>query len=427
MSYCQKPEWGHHFSPGQHHKAKWQLDNPIITNYDTPDLVKCNNRKHQFTVSGVNYAVYSVQLANDAKDAAAYCASVGGAFGYIGSESLYNAIADNLKVWLAQDDCNGGGRTGWYTQVDGPDSNLCYRVTKYYGYDSNTYPCGWNDQLNDWGLLCSCPLGGCDDYTGGQYVPVEGSNKILQDQGETVRDYNGVSSFDSCRNKCENNPSCNSFTYCTGTDNCSLKSLVVLGTEPTTSSVGCTSYYRKSIKLDHGLNENGNIQHMYKDVSNGVNGFCRDSSGNKKILGDWNVDSSDKCRALCDSFFACAGFQFGRNDNPQDCNLYYEAEQTSASTSAWTPCNKKLDKLDHDGYTWRGKGYCRDANGQNHFLRKVMEITDEIQCAKECNQDPDCKGFALGNGTDVDRCNLYGSAVTNSGSEGIGGCWAKTD
>merc|ERR1719150_2082270 len=81
---------------------------------------------------------------------------------------------------------------------------------------------------------------------------------------------------------------------------------------------------------------------MYKDVSNGVNGFCRDSSGNKKLLGDWNVDSSDKCRALCDSFFACAGFQFGRNDNPQDCNLYYEAEQTSASTSAWTPCNKKL-------------------------------------------------------------------------------------
>jgi len=309
MSYCQKPKWGHHFSPGQHHKAKWQLDNPIITNYDTPDLV-----------------------------------------------------------------------------------NL-------------------------------------DDS---QFVSVAGSNKILQDQGETVRDYIGVSSVNNCRNKCENNPSCNSFTYCTGMiltgmDICSLKSLVVLGTEPTTSGGLCTSYYRKSIKLDHGLNEHGNIQHMYKDVSNGVNGFCRDSSGNKKLLGDWNVDSSDKCRALCDSFFACAGFQFGRNDNPQDCNLYYEAEQTSASTSAWTPCNKKLDKLDHDGYTWRGKGYCRDANGQNHFLRKVMEITDEIQCAKECNQDPDCKGFALGNGTDVDRCNLYGSAVTNSGSEGIGGCWAKTD
>jgi len=309
MSYCQKPKWGHHFSPGQHHKAKWQLDNPIITNYDTPDLI----------------------------------------------------ILDDS-----------------------------------------------------------------------QYIPVAGSSKILQDQGETVRDYIGVSSVNNCRNKCENNPSCNSFTYCTGMiltgmDICSLKSLVVLGTEPTTSGGLCTSYYRKSIKLDHGLNEHGNIQHMYKDVSNGVNGFCRDSSGNKKLLGDWNVDSSDKCRALCDSFFACAGFQFGRNDNPQDCNLYYEAEQTSASTSAWTPCNKKLDKLDHDGYTWRGKGYCRDANGQNHFLRKVMEITDEIQCAKECNQDPDCKGFALGNGTDVDRCNLYGSAVTNSGSEGIGGCWAKTD
>jgi len=302
MSYCQKPEWGHHFSPGQHHKAKWQLDNPIITNYDTPDLV-----------------------------------------------------------------------------------NL-------------------------------------DDS---QFVSVAGSNKVLQDQGETVLAYIGVPSVTSCRNKCENNPSCNSFTYCTGTDHCSLKSLVVLGTEPTTSGVTCTSYYRKSIKLDHGLNENGNIQHMYKDVSNGVNGFCRDSSGNKKLLNDWNVDTSDKCRALCDSFFACAGFQFGRNGNPQDCNLYYEADQTSASSSAWTPCNKKLDKLDHDGYTWRGKGYCRDANGQNHFLRKVMDIADEIQCAKECNQDPDCKGFALGNGTDADRCNLYGSAVTNSGSEGIGGCWAK--
>lgn len=304
MSYCQAPEWGHHFSSGQYHKAEWQLNNPITTNYDTPDLI----------------------------------------------------ILDNS-----------------------------------------------------------------------QYVPVAGDNKILQDEGEDVQ--GGVATWDMCRNNCENNPSCNSFTYCTnvGMGDCHLKSKVVLGTEPTKSGGTCTSYYRKGIKLDQGLNEDGNVQYMYKDLSTGVNGFCRDSNGNKKFLGDWNVNSNDKCRALCDSFFACAGFQFGRNGNAQDCNLYYEAEQTSASTSALTSCNKKLDKLDHDGYTWKGKGYCRNASDGNDFLRKVT-VTDEIQCAKECNQDPDCEGFALGNGTDAYRCNLYGSADKSTGSggqSGLGGCWAK--
>jgi len=303
MSYCQAPEWGHHFSPGQHHKAKWQLDNPIDPNYATPDLV----------------------LFDDS-----------------------------------------------------------------------------------------------------QYVSVAGTNKILQDEGDNIRDYFGISSLTSCRNYCENNPSCNSFTFCTGANpnNCHLKSLVVLGTEPTKSGGTCTSYYRKGIKLDKGLNEDGNLQHMYKDVGNGVNGFCRDSNGNKKYLGDWNVNSLDKCRALCDSFFACAGFQFGRNGYAQDCNLYWKADQNKASSSAWTPCNKKLDVLSHDGYTWKGKGYCRNSSGQSEYMRKVT-VTDEIQCAKECNQDPDCEGFALGNASDAYRCNIYGSAVQSSGSSGLGGCWAK--
>jgi len=412
MSYCQKPEWGHHFSPGQHHKAKWQLDNPIITNYDTPDLISTfqqmpgngwcvdsngNEGTARKFVSGVmSQSTISSECASDI-----HC-----------SAYSFSPTSQQGILYTTTGCTHGCTNTAWQN-----DYSLITQAS-------------WGGGQTQWSdAICHRKISVLDDS---QYIPVAGSSKILQDQGETVRDYVGVSSVNNCRNKCENNPSCNSFTYCTGNiltgiDYCSLKSLVVLGTEPTTSGGTCTSYYRKSIKLDHGLNEHGNIQHMYKDVSNGVNGFCRDSSGNKKLLGDWNLDSSDKCRALCDSFFACAGFQFGRNDNPQDCNLYYEAEQTSASTSAWTPCNKKLDKLDHDGYTWRGKGYCRDANGQNHFLRKVMEITDEIQCAKECNQDPDCKGFALGNGTDVDRCNLYGSAVTNSGSEGIGGCWAKTD
>jgi len=303
MSYCTEPEWGNHFSSGQHHKAKWQLNNPILSNYDTPNLV----------------------LFDDS-----------------------------------------------------------------------------------------------------EFVSVAGTNKLLQDEGENVRDYFGSLSFTSCRNHCESNPSCNSFTYCTGVSNCHLKSLVVLGTEPTKSGGSCTSYYRKSIKLDKGLNEDGNVQHMYKDVGNGVNGFCRDSNGNKKYLGDWNVVSNDKCRALCDSFFACEGFQFGRNGNAQDCNLYYKADQNSASSSAWTPCNQKLDKLDHDGYTWKGKGYCRNWSGQSQWLRYVI-VTDEIQCAKECSEDPECKGFALGNPSNAYRCNIYGSAVNNSGSSGLGGCWAKNN
>jgi len=303
MSYCQAPEWGHHFSPGQHHKAKWQLDNPIDPNYATPDLV----------------------LFDDS-----------------------------------------------------------------------------------------------------QYVSVAGTNKILQDEGDNIRDYFGISSLTSCRNYCENNPSCNSFTFCTGANpnNCHLKSLVVLGTEPTKSGGTCTSYYRKGIKLDKGLTEDGNLQHMYKDVGNGVNGYCRDGFGTKKYLGDWNVNSNDKCRALCDSFFACAGFQYGRNGHAQDCNLYWAADQNKASSSAWTPCNQKLNMLTHDGYTWRGKGYCRNVFAMSQFIRDVT-VTDEIQCAKECNQDPACKGFALGNGSNAYKCNIYGSAILSSGSGGLGGCWAK--
>jgi len=449
MSYCQKPEWGHHFSPGQHHKAKWQLDNPIIADYDTPDTVITDLTACPEIVS-VQASSQSgnwnpENLLNPADSTFWMSAVTSDQDEWVRFEFAEPTVFGSAEIRL------GNGRQGSSPKIQGSNDAVSWddlaEVEPWsWPIDSDNFRMGVVDLpesaptykyfryhsgptvyvlLNHITIHCGVvPQQMLDDS---QFVSVAGNNKVLQDQGETVRNYFGVSSFTNCRDECENNPSCNSFTYCTGSGDCSLKSLVVLGTEPTTSGVTCTSYYRKGIKLDHGLNENGNIQHMYKDVSNGVNGFCRDGNGNKKILGDWNVDSSEKCRALCDSFFACAGFQFGRNGNPQDCNLYYEADQNSAYASALTPCNKKLDKLDHDGYTWRGKGYCRDANGQNQYLRKVMAITDEIQCAKECNQDPDCKGFALGNGTDVDRCNLYGSAVTNSGSEGIGGCWAKTD
>jgi len=262
-------------------------------------------------------------------------------------------------------------------------------------------------------------------FISGDFQAVAGINKLLQEEGFTVGDYyGGIKSRASCQSACETNPSCNSFTYCTGENNCHLKSLVVLGTEPTKSGGTCTSYYRKNIKQDRALNGNGNLQHSYEVLGNGDDGFCRNSDGNKRILGDWNVNSMEKCRLLCDSFFACAGFQYGRSGNNQDCNLYYEADKTSHHTHTLTGCRKKLDKLDHDGYTWKGAGYCRDSNDQKHSLPFVT-VTDEIQCVKECDQDPACEGFALGNPSNPNRCYLYSSAFKSSGSSGLGGCWAK--
>jgi len=163
----------------------------------------------------------------------------------------------------------------------------------------------------------------------------------------------------------------------------------------------------------------------YVPLGNGDDGFCRDNAGRMKFLGDENFSSEDQCRERCNQIFACAGYQFGRSNYAQDCNLYYAADKVSTHTNTYASCRQKQGQLEHDGYVWRGRGYCRNATGQKIQLTSILGVDDEVACRKECDEHTNCGGFAFGTPQNSKKCNLYIEAEKSSGSGGLGGCWGK--
>jgi len=163
----------------------------------------------------------------------------------------------------------------------------------------------------------------------------------------------------------------------------------------------------------------------YVPLGNGDDGFCRDNAGRMKFLGDENFSSEDQCRERCNQIFACAGYQFGRSNYAQDCNLYYAADKVSTHTNTHASCRQKQGQLEHDGYVWRGRGYCRNATGQKIQLTSILGVDNEVACRKECDEHTNCGGFAFGTPQNSKKCNLYIEAEKSSGSGGLGGCWGK--
>lgn len=163
----------------------------------------------------------------------------------------------------------------------------------------------------------------------------------------------------------------------------------------------------------------------YVPLGNGDDGFCRDNAGRMKFLGDENFSSEDQCRERCNQIFACAGYQFGRSNYAQDCNLYYAADKVSTHTNTHASCRQKQGQLEHDGYVWRGRGYCRNATGLRIQLTSILGVDNEVACRKECDEHTNCGGFAFGTPQNSKKCNLYIEAEKSSGSGGLGGCWAK--
>jgi len=169
-----------------------------------------------------------------------------------------------------------------------------------------------------------------------------------------------------------------------------------------------------------------NLDFDYVALGNGNDGFCRDYSGSMKFLNDIDLPSETHCKDLCSQLFACAGYQYGRVGKPQDCNLYSAAKTVSTHTNTFASCQQKQGQIVHDGYVWRGSGFCRDIDGvTNNFLESTNYST-ELECRQWCDAEANCEGFAYGTGTNQQKCNLYSKAKTSTGkSEGLGGCWAK--
>jgi len=192
--------------------------------------------------------------------------------------------------------------------------------------------------------------------------------------------------------------------------------------DPQQSGYGCWIQCHAEFPLPQAED----LDFNYITLGNGEDGFCRDASGVMKFLGDWDTNTEAECKDICNHIFACAGYQYGRNSKPLDCNLYYVADTVSSHTNTYASCQQKQGQLGHSAYVWHGRGYCRSASGDNEFLSRVLDV-DEIDCRQACDEQESCAGFAYGTPNDHRRCNLYGAADTSSGKSGLGGCWAKIE
>jgi len=169
-----------------------------------------------------------------------------------------------------------------------------------------------------------------------------------------------------------------------------------------------------------------NLDFEYVALGNGNDGFCRDYSGTMKFLNDIDLPSETECKELCNELFACAGYQYGRNGKPYDCNLYSAATTVSTHTNTFASCQQKQGQIAHEDYIWRGSGFCRDADGVTNAFIESTNFSSEVECREWCDAEANCDGFAYGTGTNAEKCNLYAKAQTSTGkSEGLGGCWGK--
>jgi len=162
----------------------------------------------------------------------------------------------------------------------------------------------------------------------------------------------------------------------------------------------------------------------YIPLGDGNNGFCRDDNGDMQMLQDFDLDTEAECKALCDSLFACAGYQYGREGRSKDCNLYSAAETISSHTNTFHSCQQKQDQLSLDGYAWRGAGFCRRDDGLKFHLEASTE-NSEWDCKTRCDQTEFCAGFTFGTNHDSTKCNLYSEAGSVSSFRSMGGCWEK--
>jgi len=163
----------------------------------------------------------------------------------------------------------------------------------------------------------------------------------------------------------------------------------------------------------------------YVALGDGSNGFCRAADGSMEFLGDYDLPTEVECKELCSNMFMCGGYQYGRSSRPEDCNLYVAADSVSTHTSTFASCQQKQGQLSLPGYTWLGRGFCRDANGQKHALVALFNLESEWECRLACDMDMLCEGFAYGTVSNRQKCNLYTKAETTSTSLSFGGCWAK--
>lgn len=153
-------------------------------------------------------------------------------------------------------------------------------------------------------------------------------------------------------------------------------------------------------------------------------GFCRDANGDMVFLGDWDADSIEECESYCNNIHACEGYQYGRDANPKDCNLYASAQSFAPRRTTHSHCMQKNQKLSHDGYTFLGNGYCRGDDAAKDVLT-VIDANSEFECKLQCDERSRCAGFQFGNYKNIQKCALYELATETTSGGGFGGCWSK--
>merc|ERR1711881_287469 len=138
-----------------------------------------------------------------------------------------------------------------------------------------------------------------------------------------------------------------------------------MGDVPTSGVRSCPLAQHVVCDDNHISTELCNSSHEYESVGDG---YCRNPIGRKKFMNDWNFDSEEECRHLCNNLRGCSGYQYGTVFNPKDCNIYEDASQANGSSYAVNECMKKVEPSPaYVNYEWLGRGFCRNADGEKEL------------------------------------------------------------